>query len=334
MIRPRPVFLLLAAAALFSGCDSKPVASTPAGSPVLATAGDEVITVADFEKEVQRRIAKRVPVPDKAVLIEEMLVRLAAVARAKQAKLDADAETKHEMDNVLISKLRAQELQAKQEAVTVSDEELRAAYEAGKAKHTNPAKVQLALLYIQGDRAMSDAKKAELRGRMEEALRKAAEHPAEGGRGGGANGFGQVGAEYSDDQVSRYNGGIIGWLNAGEFSYRWPKAVLEAGYALEKGKCSPVIEVDGSLYAVMKTDFRDGSTTSFEDSKNSLRRDVLKQKREAIETAFLTENRTRTGAEIKTEVLSTITLPAAPARTAPVADTTPPALPGMNPPSR
>ena len=82
---------------------------------------------------------------------------------------------------------------------------------------------------------MSDAKKAELRARMEEGLKKASETPVEGGRGAASIGFGAVAVEYSDDQVSRYRGGDIGWLDDGNFSYRWPKEVLAAGYALEKG---------------------------------------------------------------------------------------------------
>lgn len=322
----------LLAAALLCACDKKPVAST--GSPVLAKAGDEVITVADFEKEVQRRIAKNMPVPDKAVLVEEMLVRLAAIARAKRAKLNEDAETKREMENVLIAKLRAHELEAKVNAVTVTEEELKAAYEAAAGSLARPAKIRLAILHLQADGNMSDAKKAELRTRIEDGLKKSDENPAAGGRGAAATGFGAVAQEYSDDQTSRYRGGDIGWLDAGNFSYRWPRAVLEAGYALEKGQRSDIIETDTGLFVIMKTDARDGASASFAETQNSLRRELLATKREALQAAFLAENRTQTGAEIRPDVLSTITLSPTPAPAGPVADSTPPALPGMNPTSR
>ena len=169
MIRRLLIPCTLLAAVFLCGCEKKtPVA---AGSPVLAKAGDEVITVDDFQHEVQRRIAKNIPVPDKNVLVEEMLGRLAAVSRAKQAKLDADAETKREMENVLIAKLRAQELESKLAAASVSDEELRQAYDAGAAKFARPAKVRLAILHMQADAKMSEAKRSELRARMEEALK-------------------------------------------------------------------------------------------------------------------------------------------------------------------
>ena len=329
MILRLSIFSLLAAAVL-CGCSKSPSVAT--GSPVLAKAGGDVITVDDFQNEVQRRIARNIAVPDKNVLVEEMLGRLAALSRAKQSKLDADAETKREMENVLIAKLRAQELESKLASATVTDDEIRKAYDDGAAKFARPAKVRLAILHLQADAKMSDAKRAELRTRMDDALKKAADHPAEGGRGAAAGGFGQVAAEYSEDQVSRYRGGDIGWLDAGNFSYRWPKEVLEAGYSLEKGARSGVIETGSGLYAVMKTDSRDGSTVSFDDAKASLHRELLTKKRAEIEASFLRETRELTGAEIQRDVLATVTLPAVTAKPAPLAETAPPSLPGMKPP--
>ncbi len=329
---PLAALCLLLSASLFTACGKKQAAA--AGPPVVAKAGDDVITVADVEQEVQRRLAKGVAVPGKEVLIQEMLERLAAVASARQANLHTDPETKHEMENVLIAKLRERELETKLAALSVSEEELRAAYEAAAGQWHRPAKVRLAMLQIQGDVNMSDNKRAELRARMEEALQKAAETPAEGGRGGVANGFGQAAAQYSDDQVSRYRGGDLGWLDEGVFSYHWPKEVLAAGYALEKGQRSGIIESGGNLYTVMKTDVREGSTTPFAEAKQSLRRDLLTKKRAELEAAFLAGNRSRTGAEIREDVLSTLTLQPAPARPGAVAETLPPALPGMNSSSR
>ncbi|HWB07522.1 MAG TPA: peptidyl-prolyl cis-trans isomerase [Verrucomicrobiales bacterium] len=320
-------FSLLAASLV--SC-SKPAAS--ASEPViLAKAGDGVITVDDFNREVERRIAKNISIPDKAVLLEEMLERLAAVSRAKKAGLDADAETKRSMENILIAKLRAAELETKLRDVAVSDDELRRAYDADTASHSRPAKVRLALIQIKGDAKMSESKRTELRARMEDALKKAAATPAEGGRGAAAGGFGQVAAEVSDDQVSRYRGGDIGWLDEGNFSYHWPKPVLEAGYALEKGATSGIIESDGSFYAIMKTDRRDGASTSFESAKSAIRRDILAKKRLEIEQAFLKETRALTGAEIRQEALAGVSVPVRPPAPS-TASNPPPSLPGMTPP--
>ena len=85
---------------------------------------------------------------------------------------------------------------------------------------------------------------------------------------------------------------------------------------------------------MMKTDARDGAAASFEEAQHSLRRELLAKARAAIEADFLSDNRTLTGAEIRTGVLSSVTLPPTPAKAGPVAESTPPALPGMNPTSR
>ncbi len=318
---------LLCVSLTWCSCDRK--VATPSGSPTLATAGGEVLTVADFQKEAERRLAKNLPVPEKAVLIDDMLGRMAALARAKEAKLQTDPETKREMENILIGKLRAQELETLLNNLTVTEQELQAAYAAGTEKFSRPAKVRLALLHLTGDPKMSEGKRAELRTQMEEGLKKAAAAPTTGGRGGAAMGFGTVAVDYSDDQVSRYRGGDIGWLDAGVFSYRWPKAVLEAGYALEKGATSGIIETDNGVFVVMKTDFRDGATSSFAEAKTALSRDLLAKKRADTEAAFLAANRTLSHAQIKADVLATVTIPTTPAKHVPTGAEPPPALPGM-----
>ena len=326
-LRKFPGLVCVAAACFLAACEKeKPVAST--GSPVVAQAGDEVITAADVEKEAERRLARGMPLPEKSRLVGEMLERLAAVARAKKAGLADDPETRRELENVLIARLRAAELEPKLAAVTVSDEELKAEFASAAAAREARPRVRLALLRIQGEPKMSEAKKTELRTRMDEALKKAA--AAEGA----VQGFGQVAAEYSDDQSSRYQGGDIGWFEEGNFSYRWPRLVLEAGYQLEKGKCSPVIEDNGSLYAVMKTDSRPAAKPAFDELKGRLKRELTAKKRKEIDEAFSAENRSRTGAVIREEGLTLITLPQAPSGQVPPPgkEKAPPALPGMNPP--
>ena len=96
--------------------------------------------------------------------------------------------------------------------------------------------------------------------------------------------------------------------------------------------CSGIVEADNGFYAVMKTDHRDGATTSFEEAKTSLRRDLLTKKRAGLESTFLSETRTLTGAEIRSEVLAAVTVPVSKAKPAPLAESAPPSLPGMKPP--
>ena len=301
--------VLLVSLGLLAGCDKQ--ASLPTGAPVLAKVGNQAITAEDLKNEAARLRSGNQSVPEKADLLQQMVNRLQLVERAKIAKLDSDHATRRLMDGVLITKLREAELEEKLAKVEVSEDELRKAYEADLAKFTKSEKVRLAMLFQEINATMSDAKKVEIRQRMEEGLQKASAQPAAGGRGPAAGGFGAVAVDYSEDQVSRYRGGDIGWLDVGNFTYRWPKPVLEAGYALEKGKMSGVIETESGLYVIMKTDYRESAATPFKEASSGLRQTILAQKRKGIEEGFLKQTSSMVPSEIHPEALAAVDLPPA-----------------------
>jgi peptidyl-prolyl cis-trans isomerase D len=129
--------------------------------------------------------------------------------------------------------------------------------------------------------------------------------------------------------VTRYRGGDIGWLDVGNFSYRWPKAVLGAGYGLDKGAMSGIIETDQGLFVVMKTDFRESAATSFEEARAGLRQEILTKKRRTVEEAFLQETAQLVKPEVMTSALAGIELPASPVKLAPSDEPLPPASPAV-----
>jgi parvulin-like peptidyl-prolyl isomerase len=295
--------------------------------PVLATVGDRQITVEDLTREVERRRAARRPVPDKEALLQEMVSLEALRQRAEAAGLLNDPQVQHELTTLLVSRLRERELAPKQDAVSVSSEEIRAEYERDLARYTRPAKTRLALLALPADAQMSPAARAELRTRLNDARRKALASPA-------PSDFGTLAVDYSDDQASRYRGGDIGWLDAGKFSSRWPREVLEAGFALDHHAVSEVIETPAGFYLVMKTDSRPGSTVPLPEVEQTLRKSLSAAKRRALETAFREETVRAAGAVVDARALAAvdIRLPALAAAKAP--DSQPPALPVAAGPSR
>jgi peptidyl-prolyl cis-trans isomerase C len=321
---------LLCIAALFlTGCEKK--ATTPSGPAVLARVGDQVITADDLKLEVARLSASKQSIPEKSVLLQQLVDRLSLVERAKKLKLNEDYETRRTMDGILISKLREKELDQKISSIEVSDEELQAAYKAEQAKFVKSAKVRLAILFQESHAKMSEAKRAEIRQRMEEGLQKAqsAELTATG-RGPAALGFGAVAINYSEEQTSRLRGGDIGWLDVGNFAYQWPKQVLETGYALEKGKLSGIIETDKGLYVVMKTDARESAATPFNEASAGLRRELMRKKHQQIEADFLQETARVVKTEIDQPALATIEIPSSPKPASlPTTETPPPTVPGV-----
>jgi parvulin-like peptidyl-prolyl isomerase len=273
---------------------------------VLARVGDRAITVDDFQREVERLRKGRKPVPDKATLLQEMVQFEAQLLRARKAGLADDPQIQREMGLLLIGKLRDRELAPRLEAIEITPDEAKAEYQQHLDKYTQPAKVRLALLHLKAAPTLRDARRAELRQRLEEARRKTIENPPRGGRNPATSGFGALALEYSDDQASRHRGGDIGWLDAGNFQYRWPRPVLAAAYALEKGELTPVIEAEEGFYLAMKIDARELRVTPFAQVEATIRHSLLLKKRREMEEAFREEARRIAGVQTDEKVLATL----------------------------
>ncbi len=324
--KARIVFTLCAAAlALTLASCSKPTHSI-----VLATVGERAITADDLRQEAERRRAARRAVPDKETLLQEMVTYEAQVQSARRAGLADDPQVQREIGLMLIGKWRERELVARLEAVQATAEEIKAEYEREIAKHTRPAKVRLAFLFLPAGPKASEASRAEIRQRLEDARRKVNADPPPGGRGPAATGFGALALEYSDDQASRHRGGDIGWLDAGRLDYHWPKPVLEAAYALDKGEISGVIETEAGCYLAMKTDAREASVTPFAQVEATLRHSLLLKKKRELEEAFRQEAVRLAGAQIHRQALAAVELPSGAPALAQRGQAGPPGLPGTN----
>ncbi len=280
------VLLLLATglALALASCSKAP------GPTVLARVGDRQITVDDFRSEVERRIKARRTLPDKETLLQEMVEYEALAQRARKSGLLEDPQVQREINNLLIGKLQDRDLATRLAALEVSERDVQAEYEKNLAKYTRPAKVRLALLFLEANSKMSEMKRREVRSRMEDARARFLENPVRETRGAVIGGFGPLAIEYSDEQTSRYRGGDLGWLDDGNYAYRWPRAVLETGYTLPKHELSEVIETEQGYYLVMKTDFRDGHTTPLAEVAAAIRQSLLVRGRQELNEAFRQES--------------------------------------------
>jgi hypothetical protein len=288
-----------------ASCSRKAVSTQP---PPLAKVGNHEIQEQDFLQEVERWRKAGRAIPDKETVLQEMVNFEALVQRAEAAGLDKDPRLQREFGKLLIGKLFERELDPRIAAMQVTPDEVKAEYDRNIAKYTRPAQVRLAMLFLQADSKMSEAKRAELRARLEEARRKVMENPPHGGRGAAAGGFGALAIDYSDDQASRYRGGDIGWMDPDKLSSRCPRKVIELGCALDKGKRSEVIEVEGGFYVVMKTDAREASVMSLQKAEPALRQDLLLKKRRDLEAAYRKESAQWAGVSINREALASVKL--------------------------
>ena len=307
---------LAATALIFSaGCSKK---SPP--SDVLAHVGDRDITVADFKAESERRVANRQLLPERAVLLEQMVTRETLLQSAKSAGLDKNTEVRRACEDVVIAKLKATQLEPQLEAVKVSPEKIRAAYDQEISRYTQPPKTQLAFVFIAVDAKADTNQVAAAAARASEARQIAAALPAN------TRGFGQVAADFSADQVTRYRGGDAGWFTADALEDRWPKAVVAAGFDLKNiGDISAVRRAANGFYLVKKLDFRAAVVAPLEQVSAAISHRLLLAKKLATEENFQSSARAAAKVSTDTNLLATVSYPA-PNPANPTA-ATPPSLP-------
>ncbi|HEV2693594.1 MAG TPA: peptidylprolyl isomerase [Verrucomicrobiae bacterium] len=270
----------LAVAALFAGCSKKPAAD------VLARVGDREITVADFKAEYERRQANRQPLPDRQALLDQMIDRETFLQQARAAGLDKSADVRRACEDILLDKFKAAQLEPKVAALKVTTEEVQATYDKDITHFTQPAKAKLAFIFIPVVAKADTNKLALAEARANQARQLATALPLT------ARGFGQVAADFSDDQVTRYRGGDAGWFTMDAIEDRWPATVIAAGFALKNaGDVSDVLRSKDGFYLVKKLDVRAVAVTPMEQVRPAIERRLLLAKHQETEQQFQSQSR-------------------------------------------
>lgn len=281
----------------------------PAESAPLARVGDAVITEDDFTFEVQRRQEQGRPLGEPREILQELIERQAMLQKAEQSDILQDPNVRRELENKQLGQWLDRTLQIERDAVRVTEEEIRAYYDAHPETHTRPEMSRLAMLYRRVSPRDSEETQAALREELERGRAEFLEDPAVATRNGELPGFGSVAARFSEDPATRYRGGDLGWLGDSGDGGRQPAAVIAAGMALEPGAVSEVIAAGEGLYVVMKSDRRPASATPYEEAAPGLRRRLIRLKQEEVERAFKSNLLAEAKIEINEDQAARLTLP-------------------------
>lgn len=274
-----PVVSIVCLAGLVTSCDSKK-SPAPSTVPAAIQVGSQQIHLVDLQADLDDLSRRRSPIAaDASSFIPASVERLTALERAHQLGLHQDRELRRQWENLLIGRLREQEMEKRLAEVKVTDAEIEEFYQNKKTTFGRPAQLQLALLHLAVTRHADEAKRKEIRARMENARNLARELSPE------VIGFGALAMEYSEEATSRFKGGDVGWMQAGASGYRWPDEVINAAFALKAvGDISEVIEASDGFYLLRKLDFREPAVQPLEGRfRSSIANAVLAQKREALE---------------------------------------------------
>jgi len=265
---------------LVADASALPPATPDEAQSVLARVGEVLLTVDDFEREWTRvarsaRASASVEHQRRQLLAEMIGFRL-RVAAARAAGLDRDPELVASFEKALVRRLDEKWIEEHPADLVVTDEEIAAAYAARQESYRLPARSRAALISIAAAKG-SDRKAAQRR--AEKALDEARRLPPT------PPDFGALAVTYSEERASRYQGGDIGWLIAGEAN-RWPPEVTAAIFALESpGALSPLVETTDAFYLVRLVAREESRLRPLASVGEALRGELQREKYQALRAA-------------------------------------------------
>lgn len=296
----------------------------PVPAAWLARVGDSYITGDMFIAEMRRRggntPGQYQDMVQKRALLDDMVLRRAMVNAAHSEHIDDDPDVGYLLDQALVNQYLQRSLRAQQQKIVVTDAEVRAHYDAHSADYLVPARRRVAMIQLKVTESAGEDvwKAAETRAR--EALGKARKLDA------AVTNFGVVAREYSEDQASRYRGGMIGWISDGQLDrYRYDPVVLQAAVGMAAaGDISEPLRGKDAVYLTRVVEIEPVRERQFEQLSTGIHQRLLQNKLRAAEEAFRDDLRKRSAIEIRESGLERIEPLAPPAEAKPPQ---PPAMP-------
>lgn len=261
--------------------------------------------------------------PSKESLFEEFLDHVAFVEQCKALGLEKDPIVRKSYENLLISRLRAIQLEPRLTNSMPSRAQIEEYYQTNLVAFTEPAKRHGALLFLEVPGKSSAERRAQIRARIEEGRTKAMELVRQNSN---TRGFGAIAIEYSEDQPTRYRGGDIGWIEEGKRGHAsYDSAAIEALFSLQKpGEFSQVLESPKGLYVVRLLELREKQSKPLATVEAIIQHKLLMANRERLEAEWKTAARTALPRQVHSDAKSRL-----PEIAKPLADPTqePPSLP-------
>ncbi|AOY88248.1 hypothetical protein BKP64_08775 [Marinobacter salinus] len=247
---------------------------------VVARIGTATITEDQLKAYMAQRNSASNSLEIKQQLLDEMIERKAQIATAIELGLEQDPEVVRALENALIARLRARQLNPALDRIEVSEEDIEGYYEANIVRYTNPAQKRVAIIRFDLA-ANTPAEEAERVTELAGHVHKLAMSQPDAVRG-----FGSLAAQYSHDQRSRYVGGDIGWHSAR--GQNLDPALLSALSELESpGDMAPLVHGSHALYLLKLLDARNEIVTPLNAVASNIRVQLMQKKRMGQETSWL-----------------------------------------------
>lgn len=278
--------------------ETEPASRIEGDSEVVATYGDKQLTLEEFTIEADKlppQVKPMLSSPDRRrQYLENLIVSRLLVEDARSKGLNEQEDIRKqvkEMENRLLLQKVYKDLQA---AVTVTDEDVAAEYNANPEAYST-AEIRTSHILVE-DPATA-----------REVLAKVEKNP---------DAFADLAKQYSKDTATAAKGGDLGFFGRG----RMVPDFEEAAFALETpGEISEIVKSPFGYHIIKLTEKKAGETKPLDQVKEQIRLSLLqKRQRESME-AHIDALKTAKGVQINDDVLAKYS-------------TDPPAAPSVLPP--
>lgn len=237
--------------------------------PFVATFGKSGVTVKEFQTRLDALPAAdrvRFSSPEGKRKLLQLVLRTELLAQeAARAGFDRDPAILHAAKQAMVDRFLSHELDEKEIASGLTEEQLRKYYQEHLSEFRRPAMAEASVIFVSAPPEGSERRrKQEHAQALLESLQKAVPQSPRT--------FESLAQAKSEDPVSRPSGGATGRVSQEDLAKRWGDALAQAIFTLSTpNSLTPVIEVPGG-FAVAKLSYLvPGIDEPFEKSKDRIR---------------------------------------------------------------
>jgi peptidyl-prolyl cis-trans isomerase SurA len=169
--------------------------------------------------------------------------------------------------------------------VTVTDEDIRARYDAMQRRSEAVSAVQLAHILIRVPEKASEQDIAAARDRAAAAIQRVK----------GGEEFAKVAADVSEDTATKAGGGELGWFERGSISPEWEAVV----FSMEKGEVRGPVSGPQGLHVFFVQEVKRTDLKSFDELKEQLRAELTRREMDKQTTQWIEELRKKAYVDLK-----------------------------------
>ncbi len=257
---------------------------------VLVKVGDRTITVGEFADRLASQspyLQARFESPERRREFLDNLVRYELlVYEARRRGYANEPEVLHTQRNLMIQELIKQEVDVPLENSEVSDEEVKAAYEANPTEFDRPAQVRVSHILIKD--------------------RKRAQKTLADAKGADRSNFAALARERSEDEDSKADGGNLGFFTVDD--EKPSKALRDAAFSIQTvGKVYPeLVEDNAGFHILMLTGKRAELKRTYEQAQRAIRHKLTRERKDAAMEALTERLRSEIEVEIDYDALEDV----------------------------